>query len=217
MTKKDYTLAVNELRRHYNELSAHKKSVRAMVKAEFEAKIDFEIARRIEAEELKFANHLAAVKEREGLPVSIIQDHVLRTRTWSRWEKWRDMAGLEPEFVTAESVRQANKPVPFRIFQDEDGKWWITTFQFSEGKRFEEPFTLGIEVAVKESVKKGGALWVDTEWDRGEARTANYASMGVSLNTLVPYINAEVERALLAGEIPEIVGASEQFARDYNN
>lgn len=105
--KTDHTVAVNELRRHYNELTAHKKAIRSIVKAEFEAKIDYEIARRIEAEELKFANHLASVKEREGIPVSIIQDHVLRTRTWSRWERYRDLAGLDPEMVSAESGRAA--------------------------------------------------------------------------------------------------------------
>lgn len=106
---KDYTLAVDELRRHYIELTVLKKTVRAQVKAEYEAKIDFEINRRIEAEEIKFANHLAAVKERESMPVSIIQDHVLRTRTWSRWEKWRDLAGLSPELVTAEDARAAKR------------------------------------------------------------------------------------------------------------
>ena len=106
---KDYTLAVDELRRHYVELTVLKKTVRAQVKAEFEPKIDFEIRRRIEAEEIKFANHLAAVKEREDMPINVIQDHVIRSRTWNRWEKWRDLAGLQPELVTAEDARNAKR------------------------------------------------------------------------------------------------------------
>jgi len=106
---KDYTVAINELRTHYNELSVLKKTIRAQVKAEYEAKIDFEIQRRTEAAELKFANHVAAVKERENLPVSVIQDHVLRTRTWSRWERIRDLAGIPAEFVRAEDAREAKR------------------------------------------------------------------------------------------------------------
>lgn len=106
---KDYTVAVNELRNHYNELTVFKKSVRAQVKAEYEAKMDFEIQSRIEAEEIKFANHVAAVKERESLPVTVIQDHVLRTRTWNRWERIRDLAGIPGEFVRAEDAREAKR------------------------------------------------------------------------------------------------------------
>lgn len=106
---KDYTVAVNELRNHYNELRLYKKSVRTQVKMEFEAKIDFEIKSRLESAELKFANHLAAVKDRDELPVSIIQNEVLRTRTWSVWERIRDLAGVAPEFVRAEDVRAVKR------------------------------------------------------------------------------------------------------------
>lgn len=125
---KDYTVAVNELRDHYNQLRVFKKSVRTQVKAEFEAKIDFEIQSRIESEELKFAKHLAAVKAREDMPVRIIQDNVLRTRTWSVWERVRDLAGLQPEFVRAEDVRE-NKRVEAeranRVFEWRDGVLYV--------------------------------------------------------------------------------------------
>lgn len=125
---KDYTVAVNELRDHYNQLRVFKKSVRTQVKAEFEAKIDFEIQSRIESEELKFAKHLAAVKAREDMPVRIIQDNVLRTRTWSVWERVRDLAGLQPEFVRAEDVRE-NKRIEAelsnRVYEWRDGVLYV--------------------------------------------------------------------------------------------
>lgn len=122
---KDYTVGVNELRDHYNQLRLFKKSVRAQVKMEYEAKIDFEIKSRTEAEELKFANHLAAVKERDNMPVRVIQDEVIRTRTWSVWERIRDLAGVVPEFVRAEDVREAKRlaNAPFRWEVSDDNKF----------------------------------------------------------------------------------------------
>lgn len=106
---KDYTVGVSELRDHYNQLRLFKKTVRAQVKMEYEAKISFEIKSRTEEAELKFAKHLAAVKERDDMPVRVIQDEVLRTRTWSAWERIRDLAGVAPEFVRAEDVRELKR------------------------------------------------------------------------------------------------------------
>lgn len=197
MTKKDYTLAVNELRRHYNELSAHKKSVRAMVKAEFEAKIDFEIARRIEAEELKFANHLAAVKEREGLPVSIIQDHVLRTRTWSRWEKWRDMAGLEPEFVVAENGRadreKAKEEARGYIWADDYSTLTVTK---AADKTLETPVVYPIPADLK-PYNAQGAYWPRANDDNAELVAARLDSQ------YHKNLSAEITRQVDAGNVPD--------------
>lgn len=135
---KDYTVAVGELRNHYNELTVFKKSVRARVKAEYETKMDFEIQSRIEAEEIKFANHVAAVKERDNLPVSVIQDHVLRTRTWNRWERIRDLAGIPGEFVRAEDAREAKRleNSHFRWSEDYDT---VTVVKNSKGDELEAP------------------------------------------------------------------------------
>lgn len=193
MTKKDYTLAVNELRRHYNELSAHKKSVRAMVKAEFEAKIDFEIARRIEAEELKFANHLAAVKEREGLPVSIIQDHVLRTRTWSRWEKWRDMAGLEPEFVTVENAREAKARENATYVWSDDYKT-LTVLRGTDGKLLDTAIVYEMPERLK---KVGGDVYWPVPVDEAVERVAYEGNQAYIKN-----LSAEISAQIEAGNVP---------------
>lgn len=207
--KKDHTLAVNELRRYYNELTAHRKSIRAIVKAEYEAQIDLEIERRIKTEELKFANHLAAVKERDGIPVSIIQDHVLRTRTWSRWEKWRDLAGLEPEMVAAESGREAKRkaeahflwlgttdPYTFDVVKDQSG---LTV----------TPVLAKVEAATPKD-------WQGKEDFFAEVPRGDYPEFG-GLLAFQRYVNAEVKRAFEAGEIPEIISEYDALQRTKKN
>lgn len=109
--------ALAKLRREYVDLTVQKKVVRAQVKADFEVKIQMEIQRRVAEAEAEFARHLAAEKERHDLTVSSIQDEVLRTRTWTRWEKWRDMADIEPERVSIQFSREKRRDdeKPYRI------------------------------------------------------------------------------------------------------
>lgn len=117
--------ALAKLRREYVDLGVQKKVVRAQVKADFEVKIQMEIQRRVAEAEAEFARHLAAEKERHDLTVSSIQDEVLRTRTWTRWEKWRDMADIEPERVSIQFSREKRRDdeKPYRI---EDGVVIVT-------------------------------------------------------------------------------------------
>lgn len=138
---KDYTVAVNELRDHYNALSVFKAGVKAQVKAEYEAKMDLEIKTRVAEEEIKFANHLAAVKEREQMPLTVIQDNVLRTRTWKRWEYWRDMAGIEPERVTASDARKVRELASAPLVWNEDYTV-LTIKRAPDGTTLPEPVSL---------------------------------------------------------------------------
>lgn len=194
---KDYTLAVNELRTHYNELSVYKKSVKAQVKAEYEAKMDFEIQSRIEAEEIKFANHVAAVKERENLPVTVIQDHVLRTRTWSRWERIRDLAGIPGEFVRAEDARQAKRLANSAFLWSEDRRI-LTVQKDSKGGEIEP---VVYDMTTNRRIQ--GRWWPNsgTPEQNGlsdEERTATARDTGFA-----QYVSDEIQRAIDAGEITE--------------
>lgn len=112
--------ALAKLRREYLALGVTKKVVRAQVKADFEVKIQMEVQRRVAEAEAEFARHLAAEKERHDLTVSSIQDEVLRTRTWTRWEKWRDMADIEPERISIQYSRERRRDEekPYRIEGD---------------------------------------------------------------------------------------------------
>lgn len=187
------------------------------VKARIANEVRVRVEREIAAQQGDALRDLAKTLHdyhRKGLPKSRLR---VATKKYGNQDEFLKLwNAYTPD--DAFTLQPGRNPDPkFRLFEDESGKWFVTAFESPEGKKFDEPFTLGIEVAVKESVKKGGALWVDTEWDRGEARTADWVGMKTTIGEMFPFMNSEVERALLAGEIPEIIGASEQFARDYNN
>ena len=193
---KDYTLAVDELRRHYVELTVLKKTVRAQVKAEFEPKIDFEIQRRIEAEEIKFANHLAAVKEREDMPINVIQDHVIRSRTWNRWEKWRDLAGLQPETVTAEDARNAKRGANAATIFDRDALT-LTVRKDQNGKTLETPVVYDLTTVrrIGPSRDMWNALPHDEDLDMAVRREAG--------QPYFRYLSNEIDRLIEAGEVAD--------------
>lgn len=118
--------ALFDLRREYRDLGVFKKTVRAQVKADFEVKIQQEIQSRIAAAEAEFSRHLAEKKEEYDLKVTEIQDEVLRSRTWSIWEKWRDLAEITPERERATSKRvEAAKPDKY--YTMEDGDIWLVS------------------------------------------------------------------------------------------
>ncbi|USH44565.1 hypothetical protein SEA_CASSITA_112 [Microbacterium phage Cassita] len=185
---KDYTVGVTELRDHYNALTVLKKTIRAQVKAEYEAKIDFEIQSRIEAAEIKFANHVAAVKERDNLPVSVIQDHVLRTRTWNRWERIRDLAGIPGEFVRAEDAREAKRREN-ASFLWEDGT--LTVRKNSRGDNI-EPLTYDLSTNRK---VRGGLWWPDAHDAEAEREIAR------DDKGFLRMLSDEIQRQIDAGAI----------------
>lgn len=190
---KDYTVAVNELRTHYNELAIFKKTVKAQVKAEFEAKMDFEIQSRIEAEEIKFANHVAVVKEREDLPVTVIQDHVLRTRTWNRWERIRDLAGIPGEFVRAENIRDA-KRLENATFLWSDDYATLTVKKNSRGKTLSPELVYDMSTNAK---VRGGLWWPDSQDQDYDIRVMK-EDEDFQFRKMV---SAEIQRAIDAGDI----------------
>lgn len=194
---KDYTLAVNELRDHYNALRVFRKSVREQVKTEFESKIDFEIKTRTEAEELKFANHVAAVKERENLPVRVIQDHVLRTRTWSRWEYFRDLAGIPGEFVKAEDIRKAKEEAenPFHWAED------FSTLTVTKNSALEdiEPATYYLST----NRYSNGIYWPDTSLE-GNGISPEYRAAVASDAGFREFVSDEIARRVEDGRLERV-------------
>lgn len=192
---KDYTVGVNELRDHYNQLRLFKKSIRAQVKMEYEAKIDFEIKSRTEAAELKFAQHLASVKERDDMPVRIIQDEVLRTRTWSIWERIRDLAGVQPEFTRAEDVREAKRLAasPFQFSAD---YLTLTVTKDSTGAELAEPVVYDLTTV----------SWANNKWwaasadnNLGLSDAERMAMRGDK--KYKQYVSDEIQRQIDAGNI----------------
>lgn len=188
---KDYTIGVNELRDHYNQLRLFKKSIRTQVKMEYEAKIDFEIKSRTESAELKFANHLASVKERDSIPVRILQDEVLRTRTWSVWEKIRDLAGIPGEFIRAEDARETKRRANAVFLWAEDYST-LTVQKDANGNAIQH---LVYDMATN---SKFGTIWWPDATDREADMNARHGDEGQAFARMV---SDEIQRAIDAGHV----------------
>lgn len=121
----DKSAEIQELAEAYRANRVAKTSIRAEVKEKYRAVIAEEIRERQLENDVRFANRLARVKEAAGLTLRDIQDGVLRTRTWSTWEYWRDLAGLAPERVSASLAKDAEREArkPYRV---ENGRVIVT-------------------------------------------------------------------------------------------
>lgn len=102
----DYTAAITELDRAYRANRQVNATIAAEVKAKYAIIIADEIRMRKQEADYEFAKHLAHVKERTGMPLNVIQDHVLRTKSWDRWTYWRDLAEIAPERVQMANARE---------------------------------------------------------------------------------------------------------------
>lgn len=116
---------VIELKEAYRINKIANAAIRTEVREKYKEVIAQEIKERKLANDVKFARRLAEVKERSGMTVSAIQDEVFGSRTWSRWEYWRDLMGILPERESTEKVRAAKRGTekPYRI---EDGVVIVT-------------------------------------------------------------------------------------------
>lgn len=158
--------------------------------------MDFEIQSRIEAEEIKFANHVAAVKERESLPVTVIQDHVLRTRTWNRWERIRDLAGIPGEFVRAEDAREAKRMAnaPYRFSDD---LLTLTFTKDSKGKDLPTPVVFDM----KSLVKIQGRWWPNSGTPEQNGISTAEREAKKQDPGFLAFLNEEIQRAIDNGTI----------------
>lgn len=102
----DYTSEIIELDAAYQANRVARAAVTAEVKSKYRTIIKNEIEQKVRELDKTFADHLAAVKERSGLPVGLIQEHVLHTKSWDRWTYWRDLADIEPEKVIRANARE---------------------------------------------------------------------------------------------------------------
>lgn len=103
---KDYTAEIAELDAAYQANRVANATIAIEVRNRYRSIIAAEIATLKAENDKKFADHLARVKERSGMPVGIIQDHVLHTRAWNRWLYWRDLAEIPGERVSVRNARE---------------------------------------------------------------------------------------------------------------
>lgn len=181
------------------------------VKARIANEVRVRVEREIAAQQGDALRDLAKTLHdyhRKGLPKSRLR---VATKKYGNQDEFLKLWNAYTPDDTFTLQPGRNPDPKFRLFEDE-GAWFITTYETPAGKKLETPFTLGIEVATLDSVTRGG-VWIDTEWDKGEGRTANWATLGGSKEMLA-YLNEEIERALRAGEIDDILNTTEYNARN---
>lgn len=143
----DYTSEVAELEAAYRANRVANATIVADVRAKYKAQIAREVAALKEDNDRKFAEHLKEVKERTGIPLSVIQDEVLHTRTWSAWTKWRDLADIPPERVVVANARadraKADAPAVWAV---EDNLFYVHVDK--DGNRLAEPVAYTIDSIV---------------------------------------------------------------------
>lgn len=117
--------AMLNLRAFYLENRRKAREVKSRVREKYREVIEQEIAREQQAVDYEFARSLAEVKERFDIPVTRLMDEVLRSRSWDRWEKWRDLAGIPDEMTRLQGAKDAEREArkPYRV---ENGRVIVT-------------------------------------------------------------------------------------------
>lgn len=143
----DYTAAIAELSAAYQANRVANASIAAEVKAKYKAMIDAEIRDRRYAADKEFADHMAAVKDKTDMPLTVIQEYVLHTKAWNRWVYWRDLAGIPAERVTAGLEREErNKQYRWDRIEyrgeERDALVWLKD---PKGKNAEKPIHILID------------------------------------------------------------------------
>lgn len=102
---KDYTTLVIEAQDARSRMQEAKKRIKAEVRRKYEAAIARDVAEGTLEAEVEFARTLARVHA-AGVSQAILRREVLRTNVWGEWTRWRDLAGIEPERVTARDAKK---------------------------------------------------------------------------------------------------------------
>lgn len=116
---KDYTAEAIHLENLYEAMQIAKKRIADEIRARHRVTIRREIEEAQRDLEYTFAQELAK-SHANGLPGQVIRTNVLRTQDWGRWKKWRDLAQIKPERVTASNAR-AEATVAKQGYRYEDG------------------------------------------------------------------------------------------------
>jgi hypothetical protein len=188
----DYTAAVIRLEQSYQSMQLARKRVADEVKMEYRALMRDEIARRQKAAEAQFAGDLA-IEHAAGLPGNVIREHVLHTHDWSRWTKWRDLAGIDPDRVTVLDAKKAAQ-LENATFLWSDDYATLTVKKNSRGKTLSPELVYDMATNTK---VRGGLWWPDSQDQDYDIRVMK-EDEDFQFRKMV---SAEIQRAIDAGEI----------------
>lgn len=139
MSDKNYDLAVAEMSAAYTAYKAVAHSVTFEVREKYRRLMNAEIEQRKFDAAKTFADVVARVKERDGVPLDVIQRHVLHTKNWNTWERFRDLADIPPERVSAAGAKQAREKdnSPF-VWNDDYTELTVSSYR---GVPLQQPVT----------------------------------------------------------------------------
>ena len=187
---KDYTAEVVELQAAYTANRVANASISTEVKSKYRARIAEEI-RNLKAEvDKRFADHLARVKERSGMPLTVIQEDVLHTKSWDRWVYWRDLANIAPERVSVAEARKAKADENAAFVWDLDARK-LTLKRNRAGKILSPPVLFDMETL----------QYRDRKWMMSAINGDAYDDHIRSSERLYSFVIDEINRAVNAGEI----------------
>lgn len=186
----DYTAAVIRLEQSYQSMQLARKRVADEVKMEYRALMRDEIARRQKAAEAQFAGDLA-IEHAAGLPGNVIREHVLHTHDWSRWTKWRDLAGIDPDRVTVLDAKKARQKEN-AVFLWADDYSTLTVQKDAKGNAIQH---LVYDMTTN---SKFGTIWWPDATDRDADMAARHGDEGQAFARMV---SDEIQRAIDAGHV----------------
>lgn len=187
----EYTAAVIRLENAYESMKLAKGRVASEIKARHRVEQRREIEEATRELEHEFATALA-LENANGLPGDIIRSDVLHTQDWTRWKKWRDLAGIEPERVSARKAKET-------IARENAIFLWSEDYQTLTVKKNSKGIALDPAVVYyMGNLKKMGSYWVaDTEDDDYELAVRKADESYAFLKM----VTAEIQRVIDAGHL----------------
>lgn len=191
----DLTGPLTELRMAYEAFQDARKSVRKQILDKYKRRAEEEIYEAVQAEQHAIGTRVREMKERYGLTVNDIQDHVLRTRNWNTWKdiaRWGDIA---PESVIRANAK-AERELASSPFEWSEDYTSFTVRKDPNGQDI-EPITYPGIVAFRD-----GTLYPDAE-AIFEVKKANMAQFRRNPGTWNEFLTAEIERQVEAGNLAD--------------
>lgn len=188
----EYTAAVIRLENAYESMKLAKARVANEIKSRHRVEQRREIEEATRELEHEFATALA-LENANGLPGDVIRSDVLHTQDWTRWKKWRDLAGIEPERVSARKAKEtiARENATF-LWSDDYAT--LTVKKNSRGKTLSPELVYDMATNTK---VRGGLWWPDSQDQDYDIRVMK-EDEDFQFRKMV---SAQIQRAIDAGDI----------------
>lgn len=193
---RDLTTLIIEAQEARSRMQEARKRIKAEVRRKYEAQITRETAEATQDAEIDFARVLARVNA-SGVSQALLRREVLRTNVWSIWTYWRDLAGMEPDRVTASNakqIRERSEALAKSHFRWSDDYGTLTAIKSVKGEELEIP----VEYDMGTNQLVGEYYWPDAVSESAERAAWEIDGLPAWKRQL----HAEIEAQIEAGNVP---------------